>query len=126
VSHRESSNEDRRLTRVSRICLSLPQTERERMGDHAGFRVRGKVFAYYLDNHHGDGVVGLCCKVPPGENADLAAHDPQRFYLPAYIGPRGWVGLRLDAGPIDWAEVAALVADSYRLVAPRRLAARVR
>jgi predicted DNA-binding protein (MmcQ/YjbR family) len=112
-----------RLTRLTRICLALPEAELQRMGDHASYRVRKKVFAYFLDNHHGDGIVALCCKVAPGENADLAAHDPARFYLPAYIGPRGWVALRLDTGRIDWGEVAELVADSYRLVAPKRLAA---
>jgi hypothetical protein len=67
--------------------------------------------------------VSVCCKVALGENADLAASDSARFYLPAYIGPRGWVGLRLDVGRIDWNEVAELVAGSYWLVAPKRLAA---
>jgi predicted DNA-binding protein (MmcQ/YjbR family) len=118
--------EDRRLVRVTKICLALPETARRRMGDHASFLVRKRVFAYYLDNHHGDGIVALCCKAAPGENADLAAHDPARFYLPAYIGPRGWVALRLDTGRVDWEEVADLAADSYRLVAPRRLAAGIK
>jgi predicted DNA-binding protein (MmcQ/YjbR family) len=118
-----SPAEDRRLIRVTRICLALPETTRQRMGDHASFRVRKKVFAYYLDNHHGDGIVALCCKTAAGENADLAAHDPARFYLPAYIGPRGWVALRLDTAHIDWNEIAELVADSYRRIAPARLVA---
>jgi predicted DNA-binding protein (MmcQ/YjbR family) len=118
--------EGRRLVRVTKICLALPETTRRQMGDHASFLVRKKVFAYYLDNHHGDGIVALCCKVAPGENADLVALDPARFYLPAYIGPRGWVALRLDAGRVDWDQVAELAADSYRLVAPKRLAAQIK
>ena len=93
------------------------------MGQHASFLVRKKTFAYYLDNHHGDGIVAVSCKVAAGENAEMAAFDPARFYLPAYIGPRGWVALRLDVGEIDWDEVGDLVADSYRLTAPKRLAA---
>ena len=52
----------------------------------------------------------------------MIAHDPERFYLPAYIGPKGWVALRLDRGEVDWEEVGRLVVDSYRLVAPKRLA----
>jgi YjbR len=65
----------------------------------------------------------LCCKAAPGENAELVASDPVRFYLPSYVGPKGWVSLRLDLGEVDWGEAAELVLDSYRLVAPRRLAA---
>jgi len=114
---------DRRLVRLTKICLALPEASCERSGSHAGFRVRKKVFAYYLDNHHGDGIVAVCFKGEPGENAKLATLDPTRFYLPAYIGPRGWAGLRLDVGAVDWREVSGFVTDSYRLVAPKRLAA---
>jgi hypothetical protein len=59
----------------------------------------------------------------PGENAELSALDPARFYLPKYIGPQGWIGLRLDVGKVDWDKVADFVGDSYRLVAPKRRAA---
>jgi predicted DNA-binding protein (MmcQ/YjbR family) len=116
---------DQRLARLAEICLALPEAARQDHGSHSAFLVRKKNFAYYLDNHHGDGIVAVTCKAPPGENAELAALDPARFYLPAYIGPRGWVALRLDTGEVDWDEVAELVADSYRLTAPRRLAARL-
>jgi hypothetical protein len=118
------SGEDRRLTRFSALCLELPEAARRDMGRHAGFLVRKRIFAYFLDDHHGDGIVAVCCKVALGGSMDLVAAAPARYYLPAYIGPRGWVGLRLDAagGRIDWHEVRELVAESYRLVAPRRLA----
>ena len=86
------------------------------------FYVRKKVFAYFLDNHHGDGIVGLVCKVLAGDNTALIASHPAKFYMPAYVGPRGWVGLRLDRGKIDWEEVEELVSHSYQLVAPERLA----
>lgn len=115
------SGEDRRLVRLSRICLALPEVTRELHGSHAAFVVRKRKFAYFLDNHHGDGIVAIACKAAPGDNADLAAHDPGRFYLPAYLAPSGWVALRLDVGAIDWEEVADLAGDSYRLVAPKRL-----
>src|SRR5579863_5004133 len=98
----ERAAEDRRLVRFTGICLALPEAARRLHGDHAAFLVRDKTFAYFLDNHHGDGIVGVTCKVAAGENAVLVARAPGRFYLPAYVGSRGWVGLRLDAGEIDW------------------------
>jgi hypothetical protein len=120
------SAEDRRLTRVTKICLALPETTKECHGQHAGFRVRNKTFAYFLNDHHGDGIVAVTCKVIRGDNAALVAANPARFYMPAYIGSKGWVALRLDVGEIDWEEAAELVVGSYRLVAPKTLAAMVK
>jgi hypothetical protein len=122
----KTSAEDRRLIRFTTICLALPETTRQIRGDHASFLVRKKIFAYFLANHHGDGIVAVTCRVLPGDNVALATADPARFYLPAYIGARGWVALRLDVGEIDWGEVAELVAGSHWLVAPKRLGALIR
>ena len=83
------------------------------------------MFAYYLDDHHGDGKVAVCFRAAPGMNKDLAEGEPARFYLPAYIASRGWGALRLDLGRVDWAEVRALVTESYKIAAPKRLAARL-
>ena len=105
--------------RVTAICRALPSTEHTDQGDHAIYRVRGKVFAYFLDDHHGDGIVSVCVKAELGENVDRARLEPERFYLPAYIGPRGWFGLRLDRGRVDWREVAEVVERSFRLTAPK-------
>jgi predicted DNA-binding protein (MmcQ/YjbR family) len=116
---------DHRLARLTAICLALPEAEHEHVGDHSSFSVRKKKFAYYLANHHGDGIVSVCFRTERGENEVLLASDRTRFYSPAYIGPRGWVGLRLDTGKIDWEEVADFVTDSYRLAAPKRLAEQV-
>jgi predicted DNA-binding protein (MmcQ/YjbR family) len=110
--------------RLTRICLALPEATREVMGRHAGFRVRKKMFAYFLNDHHRDGIVCVCAKVLPGDNTALISAQPARFYMPAYIGPKGWVALRLDRGAVDWKEVAELVKTSYRLVAPKSLAAK--
>jgi predicted DNA-binding protein (MmcQ/YjbR family) len=120
------AKEDRRLNRLTKICLALPEATMCRQGSHAGFLVRKRTFAYFLNDHHGDGIVAVTCKVLPGENKALATAQPGRFYLPAYIGPRGWLALRLDVGEVDWDEVAELVACSYRLVAPKRLAAQLK
>jgi len=115
-------SEDPTLTRLSKICLALPEAVRGFRGDHADFRVRQKVFAYFLNNHHGDGIVSVCVKSALGENVDRAGAQPERYYLPAYIGPRGWFGMRLDLGAIDWHEVENIVELSYCLVAPKSLA----
>ena len=112
------------LVRLTAIGLGLPEATRELQGDHASFRVRKKVFAYFLNNHHGDGIVSVCCKVLPGDNTALIGADPTKFYMPAYIGSRGWVALRLDTGKVDWEEVEELVRGSYRLTAPKTLAGR--
>ena len=118
-------NKSARLSLLSDVCLALPEATRELQGDHASFRVRKKVFAYFLNNHHGDGIVSICGKALPGDNKLLVASDPVKYYLPAYIGPRGWVGLRLDLGTVDWEEVRELIAGSYLQTAPRKLAALV-
>jgi YjbR len=117
-----TSPEDPRLTRLSKLCLALPEVVRANRGDHVDFRVRRKVFAYFLDNHHGDGIVSVCCKSALGENVDRASREPARFYLPAYIGVQGWFGLRLDRGAIDWREVENILELSYCLAAPKTLA----
>lgn len=119
------SREDSRLARLTEIAKSLPETRRRLRGDHAAFLVRKKPFAYFLNNHHGDGMVSIACKVLSGDNRALVAARPGHFYLPAYVGPRGWVALRLDVGTVDWDEVAELMRVSFILLAPKRLAERV-
>jgi hypothetical protein len=112
--------DDPRRIRLAEICESLPQVT-SRGDQHVAFEVRKRKFAYFLDDHHGDGRVALACKAPPGENTALIDDDPDRFFIPAYVGPRGWVGLRLDVGEVDWDQVEALVVESYRLIAPKGL-----
>ena len=107
--------------RVTAICRALPGAEHKDQDDHAIYRVRGKVFAYFLDDHHGDGIVSVCVKSHLGENLDRARLEPERFYLPAHIGPRGWFGMRLDRGRVRWREVEGIVEQSYRLTAPKSL-----
>ncbi|HEX4445520.1 MAG TPA: MmcQ/YjbR family DNA-binding protein, partial [Polyangiaceae bacterium] len=109
------------LERLAALCLALPEATQEGASRHATFRVRKKVFVYFLDNHHGDGIVGACVKLPKGKNVALAKADPRRFFIPAYIGARGWLGIRLDRSRTDWKDVAARVTQSYRDVAPKTL-----
>lgn len=105
--------------RLRAICLALPEAaEVEAWGDPT-FRVRNRIFAMVKQ---GDGRVSAWCKAPDGSQAVLVGADPERFFVPPYVGHRGWVGMRLDRGP-DWDEAAAFVRRSYRLTAPKRLAA---
>lgn len=120
------SAEDPRLARLTKIALSLPEATRKIYGSHAQFLVRNKTFAYFLDNHHGDGIIALTCKVFAGDNKALAEAQPERFYLPDYLASRGWVALRLDVGRVDWSEVQDLLLGSFTLIAPKRLADQVK
>ena len=125
VAHRRAESAKRR---VHAVCMELPEVEERPGGEddrHLALLVRGKTFGYFLDDHHGDGRLALTFKVPPGEQTVLIASDPERFFVPAYLGPRGWVGLRLDIGKVDWSEARELLMESYCLQAPKRLAAAV-
>jgi hypothetical protein len=114
------------LERLTAICMALPEAEVERESRHATFRVKKKVFVYFLDNHHGDGIVGACVRGEKRANATLVRTDPKRFFMPAYIGPRGYLGVRLDLGRVDWKAVTERVRASYRSVAPKALLANAR
>jgi hypothetical protein len=125
VSGADAGAHDARLERLSAIALDLPEARREITGRHAAFRVRGRTFLYFLDDHHGDGIVGLNAKAAAGVAEARIEDDPARFYRPAYLGHRGWVGLRLDADAVDWDEVTGVVVESYRLCAPKSLARQI-
>jgi hypothetical protein len=116
---------DATLDRLNELCLALPEAEVEYANTHAGYSVKGKRFAWYLQNHHGDGITALSVRQPPGVNQSLVEMAPDRYYLPAYMAHHGWVALRLDLGEVHWSEVATLVLDSYRLQAPKRLLAQL-
>lgn len=115
------STADECLSRLTGICLAFPETSRRLSAGHAAFLVRKSTFTYFLNDHHGDGIVSVACKTFPGDNTALVGAQPERFYLPAYVGPRGWIALRLDRGAVDWSEVSELVTMSYRLLAPKIL-----
>ena len=109
------------LERVRELCLALPEvTERLSHGSPAWF-IRGKkTFVMYLDDHHGDGRLALWCAAPDGMQAALVQGEPEHYFVPPYVGHRGWIGVRMD-GDIDWDEIAGICEDAYRVVAPRKL-----
>jgi predicted DNA-binding protein (MmcQ/YjbR family) len=109
------------LDRLRAICLALPEAAEQETWDLPTFRVRAKIFAMHVET---DGRPSVWCKAPPGSQAILVGADPERFFAPPYVGPKGWVGMHLDSRA-DWREVATLVGRSYRLVAPRALVAQL-
>jgi hypothetical protein len=109
------------LDRLTAIGQTLPEATVEGAGSYATFLVGKKAFAYFVDNHHGDGVIGVWMRGDKRENARLVATDPERYFVPAYVGSRGYFGIRLDTRRVDWNDVADRLGASYRSVAPKRL-----
>jgi predicted DNA-binding protein (MmcQ/YjbR family) len=114
----------RPLARLRKLCLAFPESHEVEAWGEPTFRVRNKLFAMDAgaDSHHGGGRPSVWCKAGPGNQAIMVGAAPDHFFVPPYVGPSGWVGVWLD-GPTDWAELADLLRDSYRLVAPKRLRA---
>jgi predicted DNA-binding protein (MmcQ/YjbR family) len=110
------------LNRLRKLCLALPEAHEVEAWGEPTFRIRNKLFAMYAspDSHHGAGRPAVWCKAAPGNQGLMVRAAPDRFFVPPYVGPSGWVGVWLD-GSVDWAELADLVRDSYDLVAPKRL-----
>lgn len=118
---------DALLDRASAICLALPEATTKLSHGSPAFQVAGKkMFAYFVAYKHGDDNIALWLKTSGlDEQAMLIEADPDIFYRPPYVGVAGWVAMRLDGGAPDWDAVEDRVRASYRLVAPRRLAALV-
>jgi len=109
------------LERLRRICLSLPETsERPSHGAPTFFVREKRAFLMVLQNHHSDGRFAIWCAAPDGIQRTLVEADPERFFVPPYVGHRGWLGVRLDRG-LDWDELAGIAEDAYAEVAPAKL-----
>ncbi|MGN6695836.1 MAG: MmcQ/YjbR family DNA-binding protein [Aquihabitans sp.] len=116
---------DEALAEVRGACLALPEVIERPSHGAPTFFVRGKKsFVMFHDDHHGDGILGIWCAAPPGVQEELVEAEPERFYRPAYVGHRGWLGVRLDVAP-QWDELRAIVTDAYRQVAPKTLIAQL-
>jgi hypothetical protein len=109
---------------VRKACLWLPEAQEFMSHGSPNFRVRGKTFATYVVNHHGDQRVALWLPAAEGAQDHLVRADPENFYVPPYVGPRGWLGVRLDRG-LSWKRITALVREAYQHVAPRALHAHI-
>ncbi len=111
------------LARIRDICLALPQAEERLSHGSPGFFItKGKFFAYFWHNHHDDGITCVHVKTSGREEqAMLVEMDPDFYFVPPYLGPSGWIGMRLDQPGTDWNRVADRIAISWEMIAPRRL-----
>lgn len=110
------------LDRVRAICLALPESAEKISHGIPAFSVAGKMFAYFRDNHHGDGKTVVCVKTSGREEQDLLIEaDPDLYSWPAYIGPSGWIAVNIAPDDTDWDHVGDRIAQSWELAAPRRL-----
>ena len=110
------------LPKLRHICLALPETtERLSHGEPTWFVRDKKTFVTYADHHHDDRL-GFWCAAPDGAQGAMVASEPDRFFRPPYVGHRGWLGVYLDV-PVEWDEIADIVEDAYRMVAPKKLVA---
>jgi hypothetical protein len=112
---------ERALERLREVCLSLPETSERLSHGAPTFFVRGKrAFLMVLTDHHGDGRFAIWCAASDGMQRVLTGSDPERFFVPPYVGHRGWLGVRLDRD-LSWDEIAGIAEDAYAEVAPARL-----
>jgi predicted DNA-binding protein (MmcQ/YjbR family) len=112
------------LDRLRRICLSFPGAYEKVAWSAPTFRVGERQFAMFVDNHHGVGFAGVWLKAPEGAQEELVASDPDRFFVPPYVGKGGWVGVKTDA-KTDWNFLAALLAEAHASAAEGQSAAKI-
>lgn len=107
------------LDKLREIIAALPETDERISHGSPTFWGGKKTFASFHIDHHGDGRVAVWLKLPEGAQGALVDADPERFFVPPYVGPSGWLGVRLE-GRVDWGMVAGLLEEGYRMVAPKR------
>lgn len=108
------------LSKLRAIIAEWPETSEKLSHGSPTFWGGKKTFCSFHLDHHGDGRVAIWFKAPEGAQAALVEAAPDRFFVPPYVGPSGWVGLRVDQGPVDWEEARSLLLQGYRMVAPKR------
>lgn len=113
--------QETQFDRIRGICLALPGTAEVTNHSRPAFTVRDKTFVMFMDDHHGDGRLAIWCKATPDAQQMLVESDPERFFVPPYVGPRGWVGARLDRKP-EWSAITAIIEEAYALSAAKRAA----
>jgi hypothetical protein len=106
------------IDKLRKICLALPDATEKAAWGEPTFRVRGKMFAMFANNHHNDGRIAVWCKAPLGFQNMMVAEAPARFFVPPYVGVNGWVGVRLDLD-VDWKEVGSVVEQAYRMASAK-------
>jgi hypothetical protein len=107
------------LEKLRKIIAAWPETDERISHGAPTFWGGKKTFASFHDNHHGDGRCAIWCKATFDTQADLVESDPEIFFVPPYVGPSGWVGIRVDRD-LDWEVAASVLEQGYRSVAPKR------
>src|SRR5579863_4685345 len=115
------SASDVAYARVRETCLRFPAAEEKLSHGAPSFHVRGKMFLMFVDDHHGDGRLAVWCKSTAEEQGRLVASNPSRFFVPPYVGVKGWVGVHVGPTNADWVELSILVEEAWRAVAPPRV-----
>jgi len=105
---------------VRELCLGFPETQEVESHGSPNFKVAGKAFAIYSINHHGDGRVALLVASPPGTQQMYTEMEPQSYFIPPYVGPKGWLGIDVN-GELDWQSIAAHTRDAWENIAPAAL-----
>jgi predicted DNA-binding protein (MmcQ/YjbR family) len=118
-------NPDKILALVRKISLSMPDTEEKPAWGEATWRVHGKLFAMFSNNHHGDARIAVWCNAPLGAQQDLVAADPEHFFVPPYVGVGGWIGINMNT-PLPKGALAAILEQAYRTTEEKRSAAKRR
>src|SRR5947209_7880458 len=113
------------IDRLRKLCLALPDATEKLSHGEPTFFAAGRVFAMFANNHHHDGRIAVWCKAPFGFQEILVGSKPDRFFVPPYVGVKGWVGVRVDGNP-DWDEVASVVTESYKMTVAERSRPRAR
>ena len=122
LSANQLSSATERRSQLIKICESLPEVTVEPAGEHLAIRIRKKTLAYYSFDHHGDGMISLVCKSSHSEQRRMIRLDPETFFVPDYVGAKGWLGIRLDLATVDWDGVLHSLRQAYQDLAPRKLA----
>lgn len=116
---------DKVLALVRKICLGMPDTEEKIAWGEPTWRVHGKLFAMFSNDHHGDGRIAVWCNAPLGAQHDLVAADPEHFFVPPYVGVGGWIGINMNK-PLPAGALAAILEQAYRTTEEKRTATKRR
>ena len=123
LSSQQLVTAESRRAHLIKICEAFPEITVEPVNEHLKISIRKKTLAYYQFDHHGDGMISLACKSSPNDQRRMIRGDPETFFVPDYLGAKGWLGIRLDLAEVDWDTVTDSLRRAYQDLAPKRLAA---
>ena len=121
LSSPQLATAESRRSHLIKICKSLPEVTVEPANEHLKISIRRKTLAYYSFDHHGDGMISLVCKSTLNDQRRMVRSDPETFFVPDYLGARGWLGIRLDLAEVDWEAVTENLRRAYQELAPKTL-----